>query len=248
MGPSAPSMMASQELISQWCWREAHWSMERKRKIKTIDSHFLNSIYKPQKSCPGLGRLKATKTLRGPASQSVVRFLSHHWRLSKTWGNGAQWLKENISREILRQLVQSSLLAVLGSKGKGEESELAVHGSPQMPESTDLFPLPLPSFLSPSSLCSFLPSFWVSSHPPSYSPQMLPSILFLWYVLITKYSKITIGIIKKYYKQRPFKMQQLSQRNCLAGLTPQTFRVRTGPDNLCTGSKSHCIPSNCVGR
>lgn len=65
MGPSMPSMMGSQELISQWCWREANWSMERKRKIKTIDSHFLHSIYKPQKVCPGFGRLKATEILRG---------------------------------------------------------------------------------------------------------------------------------------------------------------------------------------
>lgn len=74
MGPSTHSMMASQELISQWCWREAKWSMERKRKIKTIDSHFLSSIYKPQKFCPRPGKLKATKILRGSQCPNQLCF------------------------------------------------------------------------------------------------------------------------------------------------------------------------------
>lgn len=83
MGSSLSLMTASQEIISQWCRREAgdaNWSMVQRRKIKTIDQHFLNPIYKPQKLCLELGRLNSTKN-SGNQSVPVVFFIfSQSWK------------------------------------------------------------------------------------------------------------------------------------------------------------------------
>lgn len=185
MGPSLPSMMASQELISQWCWQEANWSMERKRKIETIDSHFLNSIYKPQKFCPRLGRLKATEILRGPQCPNQLCFFlaitedfpKHGEMVLSDWKRifpeRPGCLRDS---EAVGAIVTSYCL---GQK-RGEWGEWAgctmistyarKHG-----------PFPsTSSFLSLSLLPLFFSSFRVSFHPPP----LLSSNVYLYFVFV----------------------------------------------------------------
>ena len=133
--------------------------------------------------------------------QSAVLFLSHHWRLSKTFRKWRSVIAiESFSElgigENLRQLVQSSLLTVLGREGKGQESEVAVQWSPHMPWSTDLFPPTLPFFLSPSFFHSYFSSFCLSFQPPF----LLSPNFYLYFVNVTcvnnEHSKIAMGIVE----------------------------------------------------
>lgn len=81
--------MASQELISQWCWREANWSMERKRKIKTIDSHFFNSIYTNLRN-PALA-LAGWRPLKHSGDQSVPISCAFFLAITEDFQKHGKW-------------------------------------------------------------------------------------------------------------------------------------------------------------